>query len=271
MKFGNAAWGFRETPLEMQFKITAEMGLPELELGIANAPNDIPLTASDDELAKIKKMSENYGVKISCAATGDDFTTGTEDIAKIKKVIDICKKLGVKYLRIFAGFTALKDVNDKKFDTMTLALKEVCEYADAKGVVPVIETHGGVNGFEDGVEHFMSTTTDLETLKKILSLLPENARVCFDPANLYAVGFKNPESFYNEIKEKVAYAHFKDFKKLPSGHLKPSYCGDSDMDWNAVLTAMKDFDGICMFEYENTEDIADGLKKSYKYIKERII
>ena len=270
MIFGNAAWGFRETPLEEQFKITADMGLSELELGIANAPNDIPLSASDEELEKVKKISEDYGVKISCAATGDDFTTGTDDIQKIKKVIDICKKLGVKYLRIFAGFTALKEVSGKKFDTMIQSLKEVCEYAAEKGIVPVIETHGGVNGFDDGVVHFASTTTDLETLKKILSLLPGNARVCFDPANLYAVGVKNPENFYNEIKAKVAYAHFKDFKKLPSGHLKPSYCGDSDMDWKAILSAMKDFDGICMFEYENTDDITDGLEKSYKYIKERI-
>ena len=265
MIFGNAAWGFRETPIEEQFKITADMGLKELELGIANAPDDIPLDVSKKELEGVKKLSEKYGVKISCAATGDDFTTGTDDIEKLKKVINICEKLGVKYLRIFAGFTALEEV--KNFDVMISALKEVCIYAAEKGIVPVIETHGGVNGTPDGVEHFMSTTTDLETLKKIFSLLPENARICFDPANLYAVGIKNPASFYEEIKEKVAYAHFKDFKSLASGHLKPSYCGDSDMDWKAILKAMKGFDGICMFEYENTVDIREGLEKSYAFIK----
>ena len=267
MKFGSAAWGFRETPLEEQFKITADMGLEELELGIANAPRDIPLDVSENELERVKKLSEKYGVKTSCAATGDDFTTGTDDIEKLKKVILICEKLGVKYLRIFAGFTALKEVTGEKFDIMVKALKEVSLYAAEKNIVPVIETHGGVNGFDDGVEHFESTTTDLETLKKILSLLPENLRICFDPANLYAVGIKKPESFYEEIKDKVAYAHFKDFKSLESGHLKPSHCGDSDMDWNAILNAMKDFDGICMFEYENTEDIKEGLKRSYEHIK----
>ena len=243
------------------------MGLKELEIGIANAPRDIPLDVTDDEIKNIRELSGKYGVKISCAATGDDFTTGTNDIEKIKKVTDICHWLGVKYLRIFAGFTALKEVTGEKFDIMVKALNEVCLYAAEKNVVPVIETHGGVNSAPDGVEHFMSTTTNIETLKKIISLLPGNTRLCYDPANLYAVGIEKPESFYDEIKDKVAYAHFKDFKRLSSGYLKPSYCGDSDMDWTAILKAMKDFDGICFFEYENTEDIKEGLEKSYSFIK----
>ena len=270
MIFGNAAWGFREIPLEDQFKTTRDMGLSELELGIANAPADIPLDVSDEEFEEIKNLSEKYGVNVSCAATGNDFTIGTDDVDKVKRVVDICRYLGVKYLRVFAGFTALEDVTEDKFDCMIESLTEVCIYAGKNNVTPVIETHGGVNGYGDGVEHFMSTTTDLKTLKKIISLLPENVRVCFDPANLYAVGVKKPEQFYGEIKEKVAYAHFKDFKKLTTGHLKPSFCGDSDMDWTEILNAMNDFDGICMFEYENTEDIKEGLLKCQKYITERL-
>lgn len=269
MRYGNAAWGFRETSLEEQFKITAEMGLDILEIGIANAPDDIPLNVTNERISEIKKMSEKYGVKMMAAATGDDFTTGTDDIPKVKRVVDICKELGIKYLRIFAGFTALEKVSEKGFDVMLNSLNEVCEYAENKGVVPVIETHGGVDGYDDGVEHFASTTTDLETLKKIIDNVPDNARICFDPANLYAVGIKNPEIFYSEIKDKVAYAHFKDFAPVKSGHIKPSYCGDSDMDWDAILDAMQDFEGFALFEYENTEDIKEGLVKSYNYIKER--
>ncbi len=269
MRYGNAAWGLRETPLEEQFKITADMGLDILEIGIVNAPDDIPLDVTEERLSEIVQMSEKHGVKMLAGATGNDFTTGTEDIPKIKRVIDICKSLGVKYLRIFAGFTALEAVSEKAFETMLKSLTEVCEYAKNKGVVPVIETHGGVDGYDDGVEHFASTTTDINSLKKIINALPDNARICFDPANLYAVGIKNPEKFYAEIKDKVAYAHFKDFADVPSGHIKPSYCGDSDMDWDAILDAMCDFDGFALFEYENTEDIKEGLVKSYNYIKER--
>ena len=226
MIFGNAAWGFRETPLEEQFRITSDMGLAELELGIANAPDDIPLDVSEKELDKIRELSSRCGVNISCAATGNDFTVGDADVDKVKRVIDISHSLGVRYLRIFAGFTALEKVTDKSFAVMLRALKDVCLYAGGKGVVPVIETHGGVNGYDDGVEHFMSTTTDLETLKRILASLPENAMLCYDPANLYAVGITKPETIYVELSSRIAYAHFKDFRTLSSGHLKPSYCGD---------------------------------------------
>ena len=269
MKFGNASWGFRETPLEEQFKITAEMGLSVLEIGIANAPDDIPLDVSDTELLKVKEMSKKYGVKMVSAATGDDFTIGTDDVEKVKRVIDICEKLGIGYLRIFAGFTAIGDVTDEMFESMVESLSEVCDYAKENSVIPVIETHGGVNGYDDGVEHFASTTTDLASLKKIMSKLPENARICYDPANIFAVG-ENPADFYKKIKDKVAYSHFKDFKKVSENRILPSFCGDSDMDWDAVLTEMASFDGYCFFEYENTEDIKDGLLKCRDYIYERI-
>ena len=270
MKFGNAAWGFRETPLEEQFKITRDMGLSVIELGIANAPKDIPLDVADEQISNIKALAKKYDVNIFAAATGNDFTTGTEDISKIKRVIDICEALAISNLRIFTGFTPLNDVTDAAFDIMIASLSEVCTYAKEKGITPVIETHGAVESYEDGVEHIMSTTTDLDTLWEILSRIPDNAKLCFDPANLYAVGVKKPEIFFTKFENKVSYAHFKDFKQLSSGRLLPSFCGDSDMDWTAILETMRDFKGICLFEYENTEDIDMGLKKSYNFLKEKI-
>ena len=270
MKLGNAAWGFRETPLEEQFKITSDMGLQILEIGIANAPKDIPLDVSEEELENIKAMAKRYNVDILAAATGNDFTTGNADIEKVKKVIDICNSLNIPNLRIFAGFTPLENLSEEALDNTKNALFEVCLYAAERNVTPVIETHGAVDCYDDGVMHIMSSTTDKEVLKSIINALPDNAGICFDPANLYAVGINKPEEFYEEFKDKVVYAHFKDFKKLLSGHLKPSYCGDSDMDWEKILDAMKDFDGFCVFEYENTQDITEGLEKCKAYITERI-
>ena len=267
MIFGNAAWGLRETPLKEQLRITRDMGLKVLELGIANAPNDVPLDVTYEELTEIKELAAEYGGVLMCAATGNDFTNGSADIEKVKKVIDICEELNISYLRIFAGFTALQDVTEAMYQSMLDSLSTVCEYAKEKDIIPVIETHGGVNSYEDGVEHFHSTTTDMKSLKRIMDSLPENVKICFDPANLYAVGHAKPEVFYQEFKERIGYAHFKDFKKLPSGHLKPSYCGDSDMNWDAILKAMEDFGGVALFEYENVEDVEEGLRMSYEYIK----
>lgn len=267
MKFGNASWGFRETPLEEQLKITSNMGLKILELGIANAPKDIPLSVSDDEIAEIMRLYDKYGVEHCCAATGNDFTNGDQnDVPKVKKVIDICAKLGVKYLRVFAGFSPVSEVVGARWDNMMECLKEISEYAESKGVYPVIETHGGVNAYDDGVEHFFSTSADEETLYKMMSLLPENAKLNFDPANLWAVGNKHPENVYNHLKERTAVVHMKDFASLKSGHLKPAACGESDMDWTAILDALKGFNGPALFEYENTEDVEEGSRRCLDYI-----
>ena len=66
MRFGNAAWGFRETPLEKQFEITRNMGLDILEVGIANAPDDIPLDVSEERIAEIIRCTLTKSHRPSC-------------------------------------------------------------------------------------------------------------------------------------------------------------------------------------------------------------
>ena len=201
MIFGNASWGFRETPLEKQLEITSGMGLEVLELGIANAPVDLPLDVSDEELENVKELYKKYNVKLLCASTGNDFTNGvSDDVDKIKTVVDICAKLGVKYLRIFAGFSPVEEVVGDRWQTMIDCLNTVYAYANGKNVVLTVETHGGVSDFGDGVEHFYSTSSEPETLLKMIAEVPD-IRMNYDPANLYAVGIKNPESVYEKIKD----------------------------------------------------------------------
>lgn len=265
MKYGSAAWGFRELPLEKRLEITKNCGLTIHEMGIENADTDVKLGDSVDE---IKALYAKYDIDLVCAATGNDFTNGNkDDIEKLKKVIDMCSKLGVKYLRIFAGFSPVEDVVGERWDVMIESLTEIGNYSKDTGVTLAVETHGGVNGFDDGVEHFYSTSTKPETLKKIMEQIPKNVYFNYDPANIYAVGIKNPDEIYQMIKDRVAYAHFKDFATLPSGHLLPAACGESDMDWNAILDGIGDRDMIAVFEYEIPDDLEDGLNRCYNYIK----
>lgn len=268
MKFGNASWGFREKPLEEQLKITREMGLALLELGIANAPKDIPLDITDEQIDEIRMLYEKYNVELLCAATGNDFTNGkADDLSKLKRVVDICERLNVKFLRIFAGFSPVEDVVGERWECMIRCITEIATYS--KQVVITIETHGGVRGYDDGVVHFHSTSSRPDVLVKMLSQLPESVKVTFDPANLWAVGVKHPETVYASIKDRVALVHLKDFTKLPSGHLKPSACGESEMDWDAILSAI-DPELPMLFEYENVEDIAEGLLRCKHFVQGKI-
>lgn len=268
MRFGNASWGFRETALEDQLRITHEMGLSLLELGIANAPNDLPLDITDAQIEEVKNLFKKYNVELLCAATGNDFTNGnTDDLPKLKHVVDICEKLGIKILRIFAGFSPVEEVVGEKWDCMIRCLTEIASYSN--NVVLAIETHGGVNGFDDGVQHFYSTSSKPDVLQRMLLELPESIKVNFDPANLWAVGIRCPEEVYAVIKDRVAAVHLKDFVTLPSGHMKPAACGDSEMDWDAIMCSLNP-ELPMLFEYENVEDVKDGLLRCYQFINEKI-
>ena len=268
MRFGNASWGFRETALEDQLRITHEMGLSLLELGIANAPNDLPLDITDAQIEEVKRLFKKYNIELLCAATGNDFTNGnTDDLPKLKRVVDICEKLEVKILRIFAGFSPVEEVVGEKWDCMIRCLTEIASYS--KNVVLAIETHGGVNGFDDGVQHFYSTSSKPDVLQRMLLELPESIKVNFDPANLWAVGIRQPEEVYAAIKDRVAVVHLKDFATLPSGHMKPAACGDSEMDWDAIISSLNP-ELPMLFEYENVEDVTDGLMRCYQFIQGKI-
>ncbi len=271
MRFGNASWGFRETPLEEQLKITKNMGLTVLELGIANAPNDIPLDVNQDGIREIRRLYQAYGIELLCAATGNDFTNGnTADVQKIQRVIDICLALGIKILRIFAGFSHGEEVVGARWDTMIQGLVECAEYAKKQGVTLAIETHGGVDGFEDGVKHFHSTTTIPELLDKLLAEVPENVMLNFDPANLNAVGVTDVVGMYKKWQSRIVAIHLKDFATLPSGHLRPAACGEGTIDWRALMQAVDGFDGPLLFEYENVEDVADGLMRCLDCIRQAL-
>lgn len=269
MKFGNAAWGFRELELEEQLKITSGMGLKIHELGIANAETDIKTDASDAELESVRALYEKYGIGLLCAATGNDFTCGnSDDVEKIKRVTDMCAVLGVKYLRIFAGFSHKEEVTGERWKTMVESLNRCAEHAKKKNVVLVVETHGGVDGFDGGeVEHFNSVTTCADTLKRLLDELDESIMFNYDPANLYAVGHSDTSEVYELLRGRVAYVHLKDFKTMPSGHKKPAACGESGMDWKKIAAGLKGFDGPLLFEYEIPSDLEDGLRRSYEFAK----
>lgn len=272
-QLGAASWGFRDLPLKDRLTICKRLGMQYLEVGIANAAGDIPLEAEQQELEELKQLYREYDISYALAATGNDFTLPDQEelqkqIEKVIKVIDICAKLEVKYLRIFAGFFPVEEITGNRWEDMISSIVRVAEHARQKKVTLAIETHGGVNSYDDGVVHFSSVSTDTATLKRMMEELPRDVKFVFDLANLYAVGSAHPEEVYKMMKERIAYLHLKDFALIPSGHLLPAACGESDMDWNAFMTEISDFTGPMLIEYENVEDVEEGSAKSIQFLKQ---
>ncbi len=267
MKYGLAAWGLREESLENQLKITSALGLDLLEFSIANYDKDVLWPgAGDAEIEEVKAMFRKYGVRLECGCTGNDFTGDDvpEQVDKVKKVIDIASKLGIRYLRIFAGFSSDSTVIGEKFSAMLEALRTVSAYAAAKNITLCVETHGGVACLDNGaLVHFNSVTTRIDHWQEMVKT---GVSITYDPANLTAVGTACAPAFYRQFREYIPYIHLKDFRDVPGG-VVPAACGEGRLNWQKLMEELKDFDGPAMIEYELPEDVRDGMKRSLDFLK----
>lgn len=267
MRYGLAAWGLREESLESQLRITRELGLDLLEFSIANCTTDVlQVGSSDAEIEEVKSLFRKYGVSPECGCTGDDLTENDVDRQreKLTEVVGIAAKLGVRYLRVFAGFNSDSVVYGERLERMLAAMRDLHAAASARNVVICIETHGGVTAFPNGaLLHFHSVTTRTDSLKRILET---GVSLCYDPANLSAVGSVSPEEFYRLFKDRIPYIHLKDFKDVPGG-IVPVACGEGRLDWRALMTALKDYDGPAMIEYELPGDVRDGMARSLDFLR----
>ncbi len=185
---------------------------------------------------------------------------------KVKRVIDICAALQVTYLRVFAGFAPAEQVFGQRWKNMVDSLIQCADYASEKSVVLCVETHGGVNVYKDGVEHFYSTSAEPILLYRMLNELPQTVKVVYDPANLFAAGVKKPQEVYSRIQDRIGYLHLKDFKRTASGHFLPSACGEGSVDWPPLLATLKTFDGPVLFEYEMPQDVERGSKACLNFL-----
>ena len=267
MQYGLAAWGLREEPLESQLAITSGFGLDLLEFSIANYDRDVLRPgATDGEIERVKTLFRQHGVRLECGCTGNDFTGDDveEQVGKVIGVVDIAARLGIRYLRIFAGFSSDSVMYGERLDRMLAALKTVNAHAAAKNVVLCVETHGGVTASPGGAQvHFNSVSTRADRWRE---LLETGVAVTYDPANLAAAGQGEPAAFFRRFREHIPYIHLKDFRDVPGGVL-PAACGEGRLDWPELMAALKEFDGPAMIECELTGDVQDGMRRSLDFLK----
>ena len=274
MEYGNAAWGLRELPLEEQLKLTQAMGLHLLELSIANYHRDVlQPDASAEQIRQVKALFAQYDVRPDCGATGNDFTAGSatdvrESLDRVKRAADIAAALGVKVLRIFAGFTSDSLVYGERFDRALEALQLEAEHVRGTGVRLAIETHGGVAATGDVLHHSATVTTRIDTMRKLLESLPAaEIGMNYDPANLAAVGDAAPERWFGLFRDRIVLVHLKDFRDVPGG-IVPAGCGEGRLDWKALPAVLKEYDGPALIEYELPADVEDGLRRSLRFLKQ---
>lgn len=234
-------------------------------------------TLTDGEIEEYKKLLADNGMVIS-ALCGDLGHPGfqnpaiiPERIAATKGIVDLAVKLGTSVVTTHVGVIPEYETSPK-FQMMLAALREIGDYAHARGVTLAIETGPEI----------------ATTLLKFVNCAGDGVGVNLDPANFVMVTGQDPAEAVYLIGKKIVHTHVKDgvmFKKVDPNaiyndadvedEIKDSRLflevpvGEGSVNWDRYIRALRDvgYDGFLTIEREVGADPAADIKTAIDFMK----
>lgn len=210
-----------------QFEHLNKLGIEYFEPRGIDGKNISELDENDVDILK-EKMNK-YNIKVSSIGSPigkikitDDFDVHME---KLKKTIDIAKKLGTKYIRIFSFYIPEGEKPENYRDEVIKRMKEMTKLAQENDIILLHENEKGIYGD--------IAPRCLEILDAVNSA---NLRAVFDPANFIQCGQKVYPEAFSMLKNHVCYMHIKD--ALENGDVVPAGYGLGDV--KLILKDLKD-------------------------------
>lgn len=247
--------------IDKQFEHLQKLGIEYFEPRGVDGVNISDLTDEqcDTLLAKMNK----YGIKVSSIGSpigkigiNDDFEAHK---AKLIRTIEIAKKLGAKYIRIFSFFIPKGENPADYRDEVMHRMKEMCKIAEEMDIMLLHENEKDIYG--DIAERCLDI---LETVNS------KNLRAVFDPANFVQCGQKTYPDAYEMLKPYIEYMHIKD--ALTNGDVVPAGMGEgcvydilralSDADYTGFLSLEPHLGSFAGLDALETDDKMTKLEKS---------
>lgn len=210
-----------------QFEHLNKLGIEYFEPRGIDGKNISELDENDVDILK-EKMNK-YNIKVSSIGSPigkikitDDFDVHME---KLKKTIDIAKRLGTKYIRVFSFYIPEGEKPENYRDEVIKRMKEMTKLAQENDIILLHENEKGIYGD--------IAPRCLEILDAVNSA---NLRAVFDPANFIQCGQKVYPEAFSMLKNHVCYMHIKD--ALENGDVVPAGYGLGDV--KLILKDLKD-------------------------------
>ena len=271
VKVGCGEWGFRELPIEEHFRIAAELGFKTIEIGIGGGQRGRLSEAPDArEVAELLAISDRYGVRAPFCCIENDFTLGAPaaheaELDKVLRQASVAADCGATHVRLFCGFTPLESMDEERWVRMLGAFEEADALCSSRGMQIAIETHGAITPLADGsLCHRETVTTHPEALARLVHELPPSVGFNLDAGNLKAARPADRSYALDIIDGRINYCHMKDWARAGEGW-RAVAIGEDDLDWGALLEAMS-FEGVHLIEYEPTEDVVEGIRRSLAHL-----
>jgi sugar phosphate isomerase/epimerase len=272
MIVGLGEWGLHYLSIEEHCKIANKFGFRYLELGIGgDFPGRIQRDVSQKQVDDLLDCIRDHGIKAPFVVLENDFTL--ENPEEVQKMVDraahdirLAAKFGATHVRLFTGFELASNMTEERWNRMLRAFAELNELCKTFGIVIAIETHGRNTRKNNGFIHEHTTSTEWNSLQRLLRELPPEVGFNFDPGNLKAVDPSRPLTDYARLLgNRINYCHLKDWKRVDD-YWVACAPGDDDLDYDELLKHVA-FDGVYLIEYEQTHDVVDGIGRSLNYLR----
>ncbi|MBJ7578653.1 sugar phosphate isomerase/epimerase [Devosia sp. MC532] len=224
--------------------------------------------ASDEKtLLALEAAVARTGIPISGFCLGADMLgeNRAEEIAKVKRYVDLCARFGVNYLRhdivIWGNRLADTQAIENAYPMLADACREIAEYGASKNVVTSVENHGFV-------------MVSAERLTRLHHLVNHpNFKLTVDVGNFLCVD-DNPYVATKRTLPLASFVHFKDFymrqaepgpgwlKTAGGEFIRGSVLGYGDLDIQALADAViaSGYDGFVSLEYEGGDPTLFGCE-----------
>lgn len=231
--------------------------------------------ASDEKtLRELEAAVARTGIPISGFCLGADMLgeNRAEEIAKVKRYVDLCARFGVNYLRhdivIWGNRLADTQAIEDAYPILADACREIAEYGASKNVVTSVENHGFV-------------MVSAERLTRLHHLVNHpNFKLTVDVGNFLCVD-DNPYVATNRTLPLASFVHFKDFymrqaepgpgwlKTAGGEFIRGSVLGYGDLDIQALADAViaSGYDGFVSLEYEGGDPTLFGCEHGLNNLK----
>lgn len=230
---------------------------------------DIFWSDAERELPLVKRRIADAGMDVAVYSISNNFiqpdaSARAQELADLKRGVDIALELGTDILRVFSGSAREGVTQAEGLDWILEGLSAGAAYAASKGVTLALENHGKFAGRSDQVRDIID-----EVASPAL-------RVNLDTGNFLPVG-QNPTEAATDLADLVVLMHLKDMRRAtgdeashvftdPDGQLLTgSVIGDGLVDLAAIRAVMDGagYDGWWSLEYEGAEEpIEVGVPRS---------
>jgi len=220
-------------------------------IDIPSPPENLTIhgTSSQRALDALLTEAESHGLSILEAVGGGDYTLPdiSAEVAKTVFHMDMVKRLGARYLRIFAGWINPKLATAATYRRVNVALREIAQEARTRDLTVIVENHGGI------------TRTAEQINRLFRGIREENIGLNFDAGNFLMYGV-DPQRALAKLRVPILFLHCKNVERTRG---KKVYCrlDEGIIDYPALLRTLIEkmgYRGPFCLEYEEPSDCEAG-------------